>query len=49
MSCSFKSRPKPEVSWIRFGKEIEEDPVKYEVTFEKNSDTEFKTYLKIIK
>ena len=49
MSCSFKAKPLPEIKWLRFGSPIEEDQMKYELSTEKKSDIEIKSYLKILR
>eukprot|EP00095_Tigriopus_kingsejongensis_P005144 maker-scaffold100_size373717-snap-gene-2.51 protein:Tk05144 transcript:maker-scaffold100_size373717-snap-gene-2.51-mRNA-1 annotation:"receptor-type tyrosine-protein phosphatase alpha" len=48
MSCTFKSKPLPEIKWIRYGHEIEENPLKYELTTAKQTDTELTSYLNIL-
>ena len=48
MSCQFKSNPVTDVKWMKDGLVLKEDPRKYEITTEKKSDLEVKSYLKIL-
>lgn len=48
LSCSYEGRPVPTVKWLGFGKEVTEDPLKYEITVEKTSDKKMTSLLKIM-
>jgi len=48
LSCEFEGKPLPEVTWIRQGVTITEDPEKYEITGDIVSDKRIKSLLKVI-
>jgi hypothetical protein len=48
MSCTVRARPRPEIEWLLYGVRVKQDPNKYEITMEEKSDTEVKSYLKIL-
>ena len=48
ISCTYTGKPLPVIQWLQYGKIIEEDSNKYEITTENHSDKEITAYLKII-
>ena len=48
MSCTVMARPRPKIDWLLHGVKVLQDPDKYEITMEEKSDTEVKSYLKIL-
>ena len=48
MSCTVLARPRPKIDWLLHGVKVLQDPNKYEITMEEKSDTEVKSYLKIL-
>ena len=48
LSCQFEGKPLPEVTWLRQGRPITEDPQKYEITKSTIADNRVKSLLKIL-
>lgn len=48
LSCQFEGKPLPEVTWIRQGVPITEDPEKFEITIDKISEKMVKSLLRIL-
>lgn len=48
MSCTVMARPRPKIDWLLHGVKVLQDPDKYEITMEEKSETEVKSYLKIL-
>lgn len=47
MSCTYQGKPLPTVKWLRHGKQIDSDDVKYIVSEEAISHKELKSHLEI--
>ena len=48
VSCQFEGKPLPAITWLKAGSVIEEDPNKYEITVDNESDKKVKSLLKIL-
>ena len=48
MSCKYQGKPIPDIRWLRQGKVIETDDVKYRVTVDTSSEKEVTSYLEIL-
>ena len=48
MACTVMARPRPKIDWLLHGVKVLQDPNKYEITMEEKSETEVKSYLKIL-
>ena len=48
VSCQFEGKPLPAITWLKAGSVIQEDPTKYEITVDNESDTRVKSLLKIL-
>ena len=47
MSCKYQGKPVPDIRWLRHGKVVETDDVKYKVTVDNSSEKEITSYLEI--
>ena len=47
MSCTFQGKPLPTITWLRHGKELESDDVKYSVSVDEISHKEIASYLEV--
>ena len=45
MSCKYQGKPVPDIRWLRHGKVVETDEVKYKVTVDNSSEREITSYL----
>ena len=48
MSCNYQGKPIPDIRWLRQGKVIETDDIKYIVSVDNSSEKEVTSYLEII-
>ena len=48
ISCQFEGRPLPAITWLKAGSVISEDPNKYEITVDNESDKKVRSLLKIL-
>ena len=48
LSCTYEGRPLPTIKWLGFGKDLNEDPLKYEITTSKLNDKQITSFLKIM-
>ena len=49
MSCKYQGKPIPDIRWLRHGKAIESDDVKYKISVDNASEKDVTSYLEIIK
>ena len=49
MSCKYQGKPIPDIRWLRHGKAIENDEVKYKISVDNASEKDVTSYLEIIK
>ena len=49
MSCKYQGKPIPDIRWLRHGKAIENDDVKYKIFVDNSSEKDVTSYLEIIK
>ena len=48
MSCKYQGKPIPDIRWLRQGKVIETDDLKYRVTVDNSSEKEVTSFLEIV-
>ena len=49
MACKYQGKPIPDIRWLRHGKAIENDDVKYKISVDNASEKDVTSYLEIIK
>jgi len=48
LSCTYDGRPLPTIKWLGFGKDLNQNPVKYEITTSKVNDKQITSFLNIL-
>lgn len=48
LSCTYEGKPLPTIKWLGFGKDLSQDPVKYEMTTSNLNDKQIISFLKIM-